>query len=219
VIKQGCEVYNVLFERVYSSLILFVKPTTHHIFTTIMLSSCLFRFARSAASAPAATIAARRSLAAAAAPSTAVAPSSFNDGPPSVFDKIVKVTIIDPSGARRIIPAMVGQSLYAACDMNGVDLGPSSCGAAQEKVRSTTWTEPLYGEGAASGFDHVLLQGGNEGVAIAEPAHENEKKMLEAYWDEDEIFPESRLASQVEINEKMDGMVVYVPDRIVDDIP
>ncbi|KAL7498318.1 hypothetical protein ACHAWT_007646 [Skeletonema menzelii] len=178
-----------------------------------MLSSCLSRVARRSA-APSV----RRSMAAAAAPSTTVS-SSLNDGPPSVFDKIVKVTIIDPSGARRIIPAMVGQSLYAACDMNGVDLGPSSCGPAQEKVRSTTWTEPLYGEGAASGFDHVLLQGGNEGVAIVEPPHENEKKMLEAYWDEDEIFPESRLASQVEINDKMDGMVVYVPDRIVDDIP
>ena len=184
-----------------------------------MLSSCFVRVARrSAASAPAATMAARRSMAAAAAPSTVVS-SSFNDGPPSVFDKIVKVTIIDPSGARRIIPAMVGQTLYAACDLNGVDLGPSSSGPPQEKVRSTTWTEPLYGEGAASGFDHVLLQGGNEGVEIAEPAHDNEKKMIEAYWDADEIFPESRLASQVEINAKMDGMVVYVPDRIVDDIP
>mmetsp|Transcript_1216 Transcript_1216/g.1667 ORF Transcript_1216/g.1667 Transcript_1216/m.1667 type:complete len:184 (-) Transcript_1216:187-738(-) len=183
-----------------------------------MLSSCLLRVARrSAASAPAAT-AARRSMAAAAAPSTAVS-STFNDGPPSVFDKIVKVTIIDPSGARRIIPAMVGQTLYEACDVNGVDLGPSSCGPAQEKVRSSTWTEPLYGEGAASGFDHVLLQGGNAGVDIVEPPHDNEKKMLEAYWDDDEIFPESRLASQVEINDKMDGMVVYVPDRIVDDIP
>ena len=179
-----------------------------------MLSSCLIRAARQSA----APVARRSMAAAAAAPSTAVS-SSLNDGPPSVFDKIVKVTIIDPSGARRIIPAMVGQSLYSACDMNGVDLGPSSCGPAQEKVRSTTWTEPLYGEGAASGFDHVLLQGGNEGVTIVEPPHENEKKMLEAYWDEDEIFPESRLASQVEINDKMDGMVVYVPDRIVDDIP
>lgn len=183
-----------------------------------MLSSC---FVRAAARFPsAASMAAQRGMAAAAAaPSSAVSPSSFNDGPPSVFDKIVKVTIIDPSGARRIIPAMVGQSLYAACDMNGVDLGPSSCGATQQKVRSTTWTEPLYGEGAGSGFDHVLLQGGNKGVAMVEPPHDNEIKMLEAYWDEDEIFPESRLASQVEINEKMDGMVVYVPDRIVDDIP
>ena len=183
-----------------------------------MLSSSILRIARTTVTANnrlSATVA-RRTMAV----STAVTPSVRIDaGPPSVFDKIVKITIIDPSGARLIIPAYVGQTLYAACDMNGVDLGPSSVGAPQQKIRSSTWTEPLYGEGATSGFDHVLLQGGNKGVALAEPPHENEIKMLQAYWDDDEVFPESRLASQVEINVDMDGMVVYVPDRIVDDIP
>ena len=148
------------------------------------------------------------------------APAVSIDSPPgSTFDKVVKITIIDPSGARRVIPGYVGQSLYDACDMNNVDLGPSSVCAPQQKIRSSTWTEPLYGEGATSGFDHVMLQGGNKGVELVEPPHSNEIKMLEAYWDEDEIFPESRLASQVEINGDMDGMVVYVPDRLVDDIP
>eukprot|EP00571_Detonula_confervacea_P011790 CAMPEP_0172298926 /NCGR_PEP_ID=MMETSP1058-20130122/1353_1 /TAXON_ID=83371 /ORGANISM="Detonula confervacea, Strain CCMP 353" /LENGTH=180 /DNA_ID=CAMNT_0013008221 /DNA_START=27 /DNA_END=569 /DNA_ORIENTATION=+ len=180
-----------------------------------MLSSSLIRFARS--TAPAAgkrlsAMTARRTMASAPAVAT-------DNGPPSVFDKIVKITIIDPSGARRVIPAMVGQTLYAACDMNGVDLGPASVGAPQQKVRSSTWTEPLYGEGATSGFDHVLLQGNNEGVKLAEPPHSNEIKMLEDYWDEDEIFPESRLASMVQVNHKMDGLVVYVPDRLCDDIP
>ena len=149
-----------------------------------------------------------------------VAPPGVGDiSPPSVFDKIVRITIIDPSGARRAIPAYVGQSLYATCDANGVDLGPASVGAVQQKVRSDTWTEPLYGEGATSGFDHVLLQGGNVGVTLLEPPACNEVAMLEKYWDVDELFPESRLASCVEINDQMDGMVVYVPDRLVDDIP
>mmetsp|Transcript_9250 Transcript_9250/g.16741 ORF Transcript_9250/g.16741 Transcript_9250/m.16741 type:complete len:177 (-) Transcript_9250:616-1146(-) len=176
-----------------------------------MLTSSLLRFARTTAPG-----AARRTLASAPAVATT---NVYSDGPPSVYDKIIKVTIIDPSGARRIIPAMVGQTLYAACDLNGVDLGPASVGATQQKERSDTWTEPLYGEGATSGFDHVLLQGNNEGVELAEPPHSNEVKMLEKYWDEDEIFPESRLASLVEVNAKMDGMVVYVPDRLCDDIP
>lgn len=185
-----------------------------------MISSSLRRLARSTVPAAAAdrlsTLTAQRTLSATAA-SPAV--TTNNTGPPSVFDNIVKITIIDPSGARRIIPAMVGQSLYAACDMNGVDLGPASIGAPEEKIRSDTWTEPLYGEGATSGFDHVLLQDECEGVKLAEPPHSNEIAMLEKYWDEDEIFPESRLASMVEINKKMDGMVVYVPDRLCDDIP
>lgn len=106
--------------------------------------------------------------------------------------------------------------------MNGVDLGPSSCGPPQQKTRSDTWVEPLYGEAATSGFDHVLLQatgGACEGLALVEPMASQEYKSLRDYWDDDEIFPESRLASQVEINDKMDGLVVYVPDRVVDDIP
>jgi hypothetical protein len=68
----------------------------------------------------------------------------------------------------------------------------------------------------------VLLQahgGACEGLALVEPPASNEIASLEDYWDDDEIFPESRLASQVEINDKMDGLVVYVPDRICDDIP
>lgn len=181
-------------------------------------ASSLLRFTRAGSVTAAkrlfAITPARRNLA-----DSAVATNASVQGPPSVFDKIVKITIIDPSGARRSIPAMVGQTLYSACDMNGVDLGPASIGETQEKIRSSTWTEPLYGEGATSGFDHVLLQGENEGVAAAEPPHSNEIKMLEQYWDEDEIFPESRLASMVVVNNKMKGMVVYVPDRIVDDIP
>ncbi|KAL9189019.1 hypothetical protein ACHAXT_011509 [Thalassiosira profunda] len=180
-----------------------------------MLSSSLRRLARPATGAANRLTAARRALSA-AAPAVA---SPSTEGPPSVFDKIVKITIIDPSGARRIIPAMVGQTLYDACDMNGVLLGPASVGTAQHKIRSDTWTEPLFGEGAGSGFDHVLLQGDNEGVQAAEPAYSEEIKCLGQYWDEDEIFPESRLASMVEINDKMEGMVVYVPDRLVDDIP
>jgi hypothetical protein len=44
--------------------------------------------------------------------------------------------------------------------------------------------------------------------------------MLEAYWDDDELVEgSSRLASMVTINKDMDGMVVYVPDRLCDDIP
>jgi hypothetical protein len=39
------------------------------------------------------------------------------------------------------------------------------------------------------------------------------------YWDDDEIFPESRLATQVTVTKEMDGMTVYVPDRLVDDNP
>jgi len=101
--------------------------------------------------------------------------------------------------------------------MNGIDLGPASVGGAVEAIRSDTWTEPLYGEGPTTGYDHVLLVG--NGVETAKPITPHEKSALADYWDEDEIFPESRLATQVIVTREMEGMTVYVPDRLVDDIP
>jgi len=110
-----------------------------------------------------------------------------------------------------------GKNLYEICEMHGIDLGPCSVGGAVSAVRSADWTEPLYGEGPTTGYDHVLLVG--KGVETAGPMTHVEKKMLGQYWDDDEIFPESRLASQVVLTKEMDGMTVYVPDRLVDDIP
>jgi len=101
--------------------------------------------------------------------------------------------------------------------MHGIDLGPASVGGAVEAIRSDTWTEPLYGEGPSTGYDHVLIVG--NGVDTATPITHKEVAALGDYWDDDEIFPESRLATQVIITKQMDGMTVYVPDRIVDDIP
>lgn len=86
-----------------------------------------------------------------------------------------------------------------------------------ESIRSDTWTEPLYGEGPTTGYDHVLIVG--NGADTASPITHIESKILKDYWEEDEIFPESRLASQIKVTSQMDGMTVYVPDRLIDDIP
>ena len=101
--------------------------------------------------------------------------------------------------------------------MNNIDLGPSSVGGKVEEVQSDTWTEPLYGEGPTTGYDHILLVG--NGVETARAKTWAEDRVLADYWDEDEIFPESRLASQVLVTKEMQGMTVYVPDRLCDDIP
>jgi hypothetical protein len=96
-------------------------------------------------------------------------------------------------------------------------LGPISTAAPFEAKRSEEWTEPLFGEGPTCGFDMVLLTG--NGVETCPPKNQTEVRMLNHYWDEDELFPESRLASVIPLTKAMDGMIVYVPDRIVDDIP
>lgn len=101
--------------------------------------------------------------------------------------------------------------------MQGIDLGPCSLGGPPEVARTDDWIEPTFGEGATSGFDHVVLVGkGRETAARMTPV---ELQMLEENWDYDEIFEGSRLASVITLTKEMDGMTVYVPDRIVDDIP
>jgi ferredoxin len=111
----------------------------------------------------------------------------------------------------------LGKTLYETCETHGIELGPASCGHTPQAVRSDTWTEPLYGEGPGTGFDHVLLVG--NGSDQVDPITHQEERAMSDYWDDDEIFPESRLATQVIIKKEMDGMVVYVPDRLCDDIP
>eukprot|EP00539_Tryblionella_compressa_P001355 CAMPEP_0178746102 /NCGR_PEP_ID=MMETSP0744-20121128/7637_1 /TAXON_ID=913974 /ORGANISM="Nitzschia punctata, Strain CCMP561" /LENGTH=178 /DNA_ID=CAMNT_0020399305 /DNA_START=49 /DNA_END=585 /DNA_ORIENTATION=- len=136
---------------------------------------------------------------------------------PTVFDKMISLTIVDPSGARRKINGMIGTTLYEACETNEVELGPMTTGGPSESVHSERWTEPVFGEGPTSGYDHVVLSG--PGVNTATPMTRSESRMLEDYWDFDEVFPESRLASMITLTKQMDGMIVYVPPRVDDSNP
>ena len=110
-----------------------------------------------------------------------------------------------------------GRTLYDVCQMHEIDLGPASGGAPPEVARTETWFEPTFGEGVTSGYDHVVLVGnGAETAARKTPI---EEQMLDDHWNFDEIYEGSRLASAVTLTKAMDGMTVYVPDRIVDDCP
>jgi hypothetical protein len=74
-----------------------------------------------------------------------------------------------------------------------------------------------FGEGVSAGFDHVVLVG--KGAEAADRITPIERQMIEDYWDEDEIYEGSRLASAIVLKREMDGMAVYVPDRLCEDIP
>ena len=147
--------------------------------------------------------------------SSNVAPST--NALPSVFDTIIKLTFIDSSGLRRVVPAMIGKTLHETGATHGIDIGPSSCGSPVNRVSSDRWLEPLYGEGSTSGYDHVVLNG--PGVDEIKPMDYSEKRCLEQWWDDDELYPESRLASQVVLTKQMDGMTVFLPDRMDDAVP
>jgi hypothetical protein len=103
------------------------------------------------------------------------------------------------------------------CDLHNIELGPSNVAAAPEMKRTDTWIEPTFGEGVSSGYDHVVLVGNGKDTAPRKTPIE--QQMLEDYWDWDEIYEGSRLASAVVLTKEMCGMTVYVPDRITDDCP
>jgi hypothetical protein len=100
--------------------------------------------------------------------------------------------------------------------MHDIDLGPASVGAVVEARRNEHFVEPLYGEGPTSGFDMVVLSG-NGALTVPDMTFQ-EKRSMSDYWEDDELYPESRLASVIPVTKEMDGMIVFVPDRVVDDI-
>lgn len=97
--------------------------------------------------------------------------------------------------------------------MHGIDIGPNYRAGDSEVERSERWIEPTFGDEASAGFDHVILHG--KGSETATRRTDKELSQLSDYWDDDEIFDDSRLACMVTVTKEMDGMVVYVPDRLV----
>ena len=110
-----------------------------------------------------------------------------------------------------------GENLWETGEQHGIYLGPASWTAPWQIKRTDDWIEPQYGEGAGTGFDMVLLSG--PGIDTARPKDKCEERMLNQYWEPEDLFPESRLAHQIVLTKAMDGMIVYVPPRLEDDIP
>ena len=131
---------------------------------------------------------------------------------PTVADVTVKLTFVDYEGKRQTVPGRVGQTIHDVASMHGIEVGPCSVGGVKARVNSDTWTEDLYGEGACSGYDHVMLLG--KGADTANVKCSSETEMLEEYWDPEDIGENSRLASMVFVNSNMDGMTVFVPDAL-----
>jgi len=101
--------------------------------------------------------------------------------------------------------------------MHGIDVGPAYRAGDDQVQRTERWIEPTFGEGPATGYDHVILHG--KGSETATVRSDKELSQISDYWDDDEIFDNSRLACMITITKEMDGMIVYVPDRLVCDVP
>ena len=112
---------------------------------------------------------------------------------------------------------MIGKTIHETCTMHGIDIGPAYRAGDDQIQRTERWIEATFGEGPSSGFDHVILHGNGSDEACVRS--DRELSQISDYWDDDEVYDNSRLACMVTLTKAMDGMIVYVPDRLVCDIP
>ena len=106
----------------------------------------------------------------------------------------------------------MGQTVAEVAEMHGIDIGPTSVGGVVSRVNTDEWTEDLFGEGAALGYDHVKIP--PAWLEKLPPRSEWELELLRSYWDDDDITSGSRLGSQLPLSKAVDGLQVYIPDGI-----
>ena len=86
-----------------------------------------------------------------------------------------------------------------------------------QKIHSAEWTEDLFGEGPQLGHDHIMIP--DAWAAKMPPRLDVEVDLLHGVWDKDEVNGSSRLACMVTLTKELDGITVYLPDRVPDDAP
>ena len=112
---------------------------------------------------------------------------------------------------------MIGQTLLEVANRHKVDIeGPCNGGGAPVEIRrSPTWVEHTYGEGPTCFYCHVQIP--STFNHLFEPASTYEQEGLEEIWEE-ESLKTSRLACQLKLDRKHDGLVVFVPDAPPTDV-
>ncbi|RHY97381.1 hypothetical protein DYB35_006320 [Aphanomyces astaci] len=130
-----------------------------------------------------------------------------------VRDQIVSVTLLDWEGSRHVVQGRVGQSLFEASRLSGLDIIQDDTlgggGAAYSAIRTPEFTENLFGEGPASFLSHVVVS--NEWVDKLPLPTDREVRILEDV-PEDDWTKNSRLATEIILTKDLEGLVVAVPE-------
>lgn len=109
------------------------------------------------------------------------------------------------------MPARIGKTLLEAAQLREVDIeGPCRGGGGPTDMQRTEkWNETVFGEGPTCFFCHVQIPSVFNHLLPRQT--DAEKQGLEEVWEE-EFTMSSRLACQIVLEKKHDGMVVFVPD-------
>eukprot|EP01033_Poteriospumella_lacustris_P000601 gene601-417_t len=129
----------------------------------------------------------------------------------TVQENTIRLIFVDREGNRVTVPARVGKTLLEAALLHKVDIeGPCEGGGAPTDIQRTEkWNESVFGEGPTCFFCHVQIPSAFHHLLPRETAIEREG--LKDVWEE-EYTSSSRLACQIVLEKKHDGMVVFVPD-------
>jgi hypothetical protein len=108
-------------------------------------------------------------------------------------------------------------NLLQVAMLHKIDIaGPCMGGGSPREVRRTKdWVETTYGEGPACFWCHVQIA--SKYNSILPDFSEYEFEGIQEEWDE-EATKTSRLACQITVDKRHDGMVIFVPDAPPTDI-
>jgi ferredoxin, 2Fe-2S len=101
-----------------------------------------------------------------------------------------KITYIEPGGARHVVEVQPGLSVMEGAVQNGVPGIPAICGGS-----------------CACATCHIYVD--EAWRSRVGPRTELEESMLEMA---DDVQPNSRLGCQIKLTEKLDGLVVRIPN-------
>jgi ferredoxin len=120
-------------------------------------------------------------------------------------------------GTRATVKARTGQTLLDAAIMHKVDImHPCNGGGGPRQVQRTDkWLEDTFGEGPMCFGCHVKIPSIYEKLLPQE--FEDIRTDMQNYWA-GEMSKTSRLACQIVLESKHDGMVVFVPDPPLTDM-
>ncbi|CAI5710985.1 unnamed protein product [Hyaloperonospora brassicae] len=132
---------------------------------------------------------------------------------PTVAERLVNVVLVDYEGNRHMVKGRAGQTLRQACEMNSVGYVKDDSmggGGTYDARRADFYTESLFGEGSSSPQSHVVIS--NEWFHKLPPANARERHIIDTYVPKEDRSVNSRLGTEIVLQEELNGMVVAVPE-------
>jgi hypothetical protein len=127
---------------------------------------------------------------------TSTSQSSWAAAQPTVYEKVVEITVIDSEGKRHVIPGLEGQTVAQLLEQHTDILGPHAVAGSPE------------GRGCMDA--HVKIP--NEMLDVIPPPTGDDKAVIEELADPASLDKHSRLGSRIILSKSLQGAVLSIGD-------